>query len=49
VNETKPNAPAEFTVQSQAVSDEDLDAVTGGVTIEATDALKRPFVARTYF
>ena len=35
MKETKPNTPAEFSVQSQAINDEELDAVAGGVFPES--------------
>ena len=53
IKETKPNTPAEFSVQSQDISDEELDTVAGGVIIEGKDALEippiSPAVARVYF
>jgi len=33
MDERKPNAPAEFSVQSQAISDEQLENVAGGTTV----------------
>ena len=32
MKETKPNTPAEFSVQSQDISDEQLETVAGGTT-----------------
>ena len=33
MKETKPNTPTEFSVQSQEISDEELETVTGGTTM----------------
>ena len=33
MDDRKPNTPAEFSVQSQAISDEQLETVAGGTTV----------------
>ena len=49
MSEKKPNTPAEFTVQSQDIADDELDTVAGGVSDKIDGVAVVPIVARTYF
>jgi len=49
MSEKKPNTPAEFSVQTQDISDEELENVASGKNIPPEDILISPIVARTSF